>query len=526
MGGVVVNWRGFFCLGLSVFATVCLAQRALTVPDAKAHYVFEAIKHIEWPNEADLGPFVLGVVGDDPAMVEALNKRKLGAGRQIDFLIETFSDQSFNLGRYSALFISEKSIDLNPDLFSRAKNTLIISDGKVDRAHQMISLMEVGRRIKLQLNRKNINAKGFYVSINLLELGGTKGELSDQLRDEQVRLDKLMAKVDEREISLNRLNVTLKDYSLRLDTSRAALEKNEMAMEENEHSLEAQYLLYATAKETINKNKKEIEDQKAIIGRKRLEMVSQESTMRDLRSAIQKNEEILSSQMSEMDRQSVTIKNRDETITKQRNWIFLGILASLVYIVMIYFLVRLNKLHKQSSSELEAKNSQLFKLATTDGMTNLFNRRHFLEMAELEMLRQQRQVSDSVLLMMDIDHFKSINDRYGHAVGDEAIKAVAAVFTKSLRKYDLVGRVGGEEFVMLLVNCDIELATGIAQRLCELVADTPVDYLGLKISLTVSIGLSVIGQDDGSIEQVLLRADNALYQAKEGGRNRVVVYSE
>ena len=130
------------------------------------------------------------------------------------------------------------------------------------------------------------------------------------------------------------------------------------------------------------------------------------------------------------------------------------------------------------------------------------------------------------MLMIDIDHFKNINDTYGHNVGDEVIKSVAHLLKASMRKYDIVGRLGGEEFAMMLLDCDITLATEIAQRMCDKIHQQTIKFDDLSIGVTISIGLSQLSNNDNNIEQILIRADKALYEAKNNGRNQIVVSSE
>jgi two-component system cell cycle response regulator len=126
--------------------------------------------------------------------------------------------------------------------------------------------------------------------------------------------------------------------------------------------------------------------------------------------------------------------------------------------------------------------------------------------------------------MMDIDHFKSFNDTHGHAVGDEVLKIFAARVQDSLRSFDLVARLGGEEFVVILPDVSTDMAYFIAERLRKIIADEPFSASvdGGKVSVTTSIGGTIVGDETTAIEEVLKRADDCLYQAKEAGRNSTV----
>lgn len=167
---------------------------------------------------------------------------------------------------------------------------------------------------------------------------------------------------------------------------------------------------------------------------------------------------------------------------------------------------------------------QLNMLATIDSLTNIANRRYFFERAELEFERALRYNKPLSALMLDIDNFKIINDTYGHAVGDQILKDVAAVCTRSLRKLDLLGRYGGEEFALLLPETNCVAAVEAAERLRRTIAAERFHIKQGALSLTVSIGVVELSPRVSSFRSLLDLADEALYQAKNNGRNQVVFY--
>jgi two-component system cell cycle response regulator len=168
--------------------------------------------------------------------------------------------------------------------------------------------------------------------------------------------------------------------------------------------------------------------------------------------------------------------------------------------------------------------NELRHLATTDPLTGLANRREFLASAERELVRVRRYDRPATVLMFDIDHFKRINDTHGHAAGDEALRHVAAICRDLLRESDIVGRLGGEEFGILLPETDVPSAREAAERLRQALARAEIPRPdGGILRLTASIGIAACVAGDGSIEQALSRADDALYRAKGNGRNRVEV---
>ena len=165
---------------------------------------------------------------------------------------------------------------------------------------------------------------------------------------------------------------------------------------------------------------------------------------------------------------------------------------------------------------------QLKDAAATDFLTGLPNRRHIIARMEQELARVQREPGAvAAVLMFDLDHFKDINDRHGHATGDDVLCHFAAILQQELRRADSAGRIGGEEFALILSGADINDAYGFADRVRARLADTPLVRDEFTITVTVSIGVSAMRAWDRSVANALSRADTALYQAKEGGRNQV-----
>ena len=164
----------------------------------------------------------------------------------------------------------------------------------------------------------------------------------------------------------------------------------------------------------------------------------------------------------------------------------------------------------------------LRKLATVDGLTGVNNRRHFLEMAEAEWSRFQRYQRPLSIVMFDIDHFKSVNDRFGHDAGDAVLVEFAKVCRGMTRVSDIVGRLGGEEFAMLLPETDLSAAWAVAERLRQSVEEHAIDVGGQMLSITVSAGVAPATVSMSGIPRLMKSADEALYTAKHGGRNQVV----
>lgn len=165
-------------------------------------------------------------------------------------------------------------------------------------------------------------------------------------------------------------------------------------------------------------------------------------------------------------------------------------------------------------------------LATTDPLTGMFNRRHFFELVGAEIERSRRYGHSLSLLMVDIDHFKRINDSYGHEAGDEALRILAGIFKDVLREADIDARLGGEEFGIALPETGKAAAAAVAERLRQAARSSPVMANGEIFRFSLSIGVTELGAQESSIHQALRRADHALYRAKKSGRDRVVLADE
>jgi diguanylate cyclase (GGDEF)-like protein len=166
--------------------------------------------------------------------------------------------------------------------------------------------------------------------------------------------------------------------------------------------------------------------------------------------------------------------------------------------------------------------ARLRQMATTDGLTGALNRSGFLTLSQNELDHRAEADRGMALMMLDVDHFKLINDRFGHAGGDLALRHLVDTLSSRIRRGDLLGRLGGEEFAILLPKVLPAEAERFAERLVSQIAASPVTYGDRSIAMTISIGLTMANGMDRSIDKVIARADDALYRAKESGRNRVV----
>ncbi|BBO78028.1 hypothetical protein DSCW_54450 [Desulfosarcina widdelii] len=176
----------------------------------------------------------------------------------------------------------------------------------------------------------------------------------------------------------------------------------------------------------------------------------------------------------------------------------------------------------QAHEALIEKNRELHRLSITDSLTGIFNRKHVMDLFDMEFIRTQRYGTPFSVLIADLDHFKSVNDTYGHLAGDSVLRSIAKAMVESVRACDHVGRYGGEEFVVVLPNTAIDGAMDMAERIRQTIRRVKFNNDGEEFSMTLSVGVAVCHDDDNSVEAILKRADDALYRAKANGRDQVI----
>ena len=202
--------------------------------------------------------------------------------------------------------------------------------------------------------------------------------------------------------------------------------------------------------------------------------------------------------------------------------------------MFLYLVFELNRKHRmirllnetineknELTHKLEISNFKLSRLATIDALTGIGNRRYYFDLGEKAFFLAKRQNRPLCLLTLDIDNFKTINDTYGHSIGDEVLKNVAQCMSEFLRKSDVLARVGGEEFSIVLADTSIQEGRGYAEKLRAAIERKPYYLNDRPIVVTASFGITQMIQKDSSLDSLYARADKALYQAKQEGKNRV-----
>ena len=222
----------------------------------------------------------------------------------------------------------------------------------------------------------------------------------------------------------------------------------------------------------------------------------------------------------------LTQGNPEMLLSNRLNGITLGFLGWILMVVMWRNFTTITLQQTQLleiNLSLHERQAELERLNQHDGLTGLFNRQTFVQLTGQELARAQRQGSDTTLLILDLDFFKRVNDFYGHPGGDAVLRHVADLVRASVRSTDLVGRLGGEEFMVLLPGTATDAGRTLAGKLCRQIESSPLIWQGVTIPVTVSIGLASASAGKAlDFEPLYREADTALYQAKDQGRNRVV----
>ncbi|HFC54452.1 MAG TPA: GGDEF domain-containing protein [Gammaproteobacteria bacterium] len=206
-------------------------------------------------------------------------------------------------------------------------------------------------------------------------------------------------------------------------------------------------------------------------------------------------------------------------------------LAGILFAVLIaYSIYRVNlesmtQERDRLEREVEARTEEIKRLSNTDPLTGLSSRRYLEEQMAVEFKRAVRYNHSLSLLMVDLDHFKKINDTLGHLAGDRVLSEVGRRLAKAVRETDFIGRYGGEEFVVILPETTASDATQLAEKMRELIAERPVFFEGRPIDVTASIGVAELTSSMTNYEEVFKGADRALYISKEGGRNRITCFN-
>jgi diguanylate cyclase (GGDEF)-like protein len=216
-----------------------------------------------------------------------------------------------------------------------------------------------------------------------------------------------------------------------------------------------------------------------------------------------------------------------DNITFRKNIILITFsILFILFVILIYAWYKSVKTWRYNIKKRKQKEQEIIYLNYHDSLTDLYNRRYFMQTGKQEIERATRYKEPLSLMMIDIDHFKNVNDTYGHIAGDKVLKQLSSILKESVRDADIAGRLGGEEFGIILPKSSLDKAKQVAERLRKNIEDNTFKFDEANISITISIGIAAYKETNINMDNLIHEADLALYEAKKRGRNCVVTNQE
>jgi len=507
-----------FWLILGLFLST-LSAKELNGDQVKVAYVYNFLKHTSWQNESKFTEYNVLVVSKNENlknMFQMLSSRKLLNDKKIRIY---FYDNGKFPPNLQAIYIDNENSALYEKFFRdyESSNVLLISDDYKDKQKVMINLVPNANMITFEINKPNLINRSLQISPDLILLGGSEIDVAKLYKSSQNELKEQKETVAE-------LNKKIKEKNGELSEKINAIELQKKGLIEQQAKINDQNTMIAQQLKLINDQKKTIVSQQseAEIIRKNIDIQKEKLRLEEIKvaekedvfkyllksheekqqSILHANEE-LAQLNSEIEKQQESLVHQEGVISTQK-----GVIGTLLILFgIIAFLIR----------HVLKQNVLLNALSQTDPLTGLLNRRVLMEKMENEVQKFIRYETPLSVLFIDVDHFKMINDRYGHDKGDRVLKLIGSLMNQHTRATDVCVRWGGEEFVILAANTDLDSSLKLAENFRSIVENY--DF-ALGTNITVSIGAATIEKGQ-SKEEVIKAADNALYMAKESGRNRI-----
>lgn len=511
--------RVFIWFFLALFLST-LSAKEVNSDQVKVAYVYNFLKHTNWQNESQFQDYELLVVSKNQNiknMFLMLSSRKLLNDKKIKV---TFYDGKKPSNNIQALYVDSDSSALYEKLFNEyeSDDVLFISDEYKDKQKVMINLIPNGEIVGFEINKANILNRSLHVSPDLVLLGGTEIDVAklyktsqNELKEQKETVAGLNQKIKERNSELAEKTAALEFQKTELSAQQtkitlqnAMLAKQLQAINDQKNTISAQQLEVDEIHKNIDiqKEKLLVEEQKIAEKEKILSVLlaSHQAKQQEINQAIDDLERL----NQEIEMQKKRLIQKEGVISTQRGAIGGLLVLFTIIIVLVAYVIKQNKL--------------LNALSQTDTLTGLLNRRVLMEKLNAEVLKFNRYATPFSILFIDVDHFKMINDSYGHDKGDRVLKIIASLMNQHTRDTDICIRWGGEEFMILATNTDLDNGVKLAENFRTIIENYDF-HLGKKV--TVSIGVSSM-QNGLTAEGLIKTADNALYIAKENGRNSVV----
>ena len=495
-----------------------LNAKEINSDQVKVAYVYNFLKHTTWPNESKFEDYDLLVVSKNEnlkTMFLMLSSRKLLENKKIRV---SFYDGKIPKN-IQAVYVDNDSASMYEKLFQEydSSSVLLISDDYKDKQKVMINLTQNGDIIAFEINKPNLINRSLRISPDLILLGGTEIDVAKLYKSSQNELK-------EQKETIAELNKKIKERNNELAEKIAAIENQKAALMEQQAKIESQSMMIAKQLQSINSQKniinsqqievdtiqKNIAIQKETLLQEEKKIAEKEKGLKHLlashqekQQAITKANDDLEALNKEIEAQNKNLVQKEGTISIQR----VAIGAMLVLFGIIAFLIRY----------VVKQNGLLNALSRTDPLTGLLNRRVLMERMDQEVQKYNRYQTPFSILFIDVDHFKMINDTFGHDKGDRVLKLIGSLMNQHTRSTDVCVRWGGEEFMVLAVNTDLKNSLQLAEHFRSAIENYDFE-IGRKV--TVSIGVSSVNKGQNK-EEMIKVADKALYTAKATGRNRI-----
>jgi len=507
----IVTW---LILGLLLSV---LNAKEINSDQVKVAYVYNFLKHTTWQNESKFSEYNLLVVSKNENlknMFLMLSSRKLLEDKKIRVFFYNDGKPPKNL---QAIYVDNENSALYEKLFHdyESDNILFISDDYKDKQKVMINLVQNGNLITFEINKPNLINRSLSVSPDLILLGGTEIDVAKLYKSSQNELK-------EQKETISELNKKIKERNTELFEKISAIETQKKGLIEQQAKIDFQKGIIAQQLQSINDQQNTIAAQRveADTIRKNIDLQKEKLSIEEkkiaekagvfkflLKSHQQKQHEItrandeLAHLNQEIEKQKENLVEKEGVISTQKGVIIILLALFAIIAVLIRHVLRQNGL--------------LNALSQTDPLTGLYNRRVLIERISNEVQKYNRYGTPFSILFMDVDHFKKINDSYGHDKGDRVLKLMGSLMHQHTRDTDICVRWGGEEFMILAVNTDLDSSVKLAEHFRSMVENF--DF-HLDTNVTVSIGIATMqkGQDK---EELIKAADKALYSAKASGRN-------
>jgi diguanylate cyclase (GGDEF)-like protein len=479
-------------------------------------YAYNFMQHIYWSDVEKSHRYALLVLTDNEVLKE--NFDHLAQKRTInDHPIEVSFEATMPLERYNAIFIDTPQLSRYNEIYKSVEGsqTLLISVESTDRQQIMINILPKNEsQYTFEIHRANILNQGLQISDQLILLGGTEIDVAKLYKKTRQSLEK---ETEHTKMLTSQIEIKTSE----LEQTRQKIDAQQQLIREQSNTIASQAEEVERQSGTISSLKKEIgtaeQQLQQISGevdartrelqaqQQQLEALSQTRALKDDEIAAQN--EVLGELKKRIDAHQKSLDMQEKTISEQKDVIFMLIIFISIVALLIFFLLKLLR---------ENRNH-----AQRDFLTGLYNRRYFTEIAGKCFDKNGQCTYPLSLAMIDIDHFKPINDTYGHDTGDKAIQMVASQLRKVLDGNAVTGRWGGEEFIVLLDRPEAEVMKLLSTIKERLPKQRIVSEGHEPFSLTISVGLYT-AKGKMSLDGMITAADALLYKAKKEGRNQIV----